>query len=327
MRGSQEAFRKAVAPLRRELHVFCYRMLGSFHDAEAVLHAAQDTAWRQLDSFEPSSSFRAWLYKVVANACFDALKTRQRRVLPQELGPPSDPGPPLSAPRADIAWLEPYPDSFLPPADTEASSRGRQSIRLAFVRALQLLPARHRAALILRDVLDWSTEEVAWLLGMAVPAVNSALQRARLTVADADRHGPRPGSCLDEARAQALGRFVRAWETGEMEQFVSLLDQDAILALPPSLYWLEGRDAIRATFESAGSWGGQRRSGYYRVVPAALNGQPGAISYLRQRPDGPYQAVCFTLLGLNREGTRVSELTTFGSTDLLARWGYPLSIE
>jgi RNA polymerase sigma-70 factor (ECF subfamily) len=326
MRGSQEAFRKAVAPLRRELHVFCYRMLGSFQDAETVLHEAQITAWRQLDSFEPSSSFRAWLYKVVVNACFDVLKTRHRRVLPQELGPPSDPGPLLSAPRDDIAWLEPYPDSFLPAADAQALARGRDSIRLPFVRALQLLPARHRAALILRDVLDWSTEEVASLLGMSVPAANAALQRARLTVADADRDVPRPGSCLDEARAHAIGRFVRAWESGEMEQFVSLLDQDAILALPPSLHWLEGREAIRATFESEGTWAGQRRPGYYRVVPAALNGQPGAISYLRERPDGPFKAVCFTLLGLNREGTRVSELTTFVSTDLLARWGYPLSI-
>ena len=162
--GDERAFRALVEPLGRELHAYAYRMLGGFHDADDVLQESRLKAWRALATYEPRANFRAWMYRIVTNTCLDTLKARARRVMPQDICPPVAPGPPTTAPRSDILWLEPYPDALLPAVPgPEQAARLREGIRLAFVRVVQALPPRQRAALILHDVLDWSVAEVAAL--------------------------------------------------------------------------------------------------------------------------------------------------------------------
>src|SRR5215471_11190734 len=182
--GDEQAFRALVEPLGRELHAYAYRMLGGFHDADDVLQESRLKAWRALATYEPRASFRAWMYRIVTHACLDMLKARSRRVLPPDVSPSVAPGPPATAPRADISWLEPYPDALLPTAPSpEQAVRLREGIRLAFVRVVQVLPPRQRAALILHDVLDWSVVEVADMLEPTEAAINSALQRSRAAIA------------------------------------------------------------------------------------------------------------------------------------------------
>jgi RNA polymerase sigma-70 factor (ECF subfamily) len=248
VRGDDQAFRELVEPMSRELHLFSYRMLGSFHDAEDVVQESQLKAWRRLDTYDRRASFRAWMYKIVTNTSLDALRTRRRRVLPQDLGPPREGGQGLGEQRFDIPWLEPYPDSFLASPSPEEAVELRESIRLAFVRALQLLAARQRAVLILRDVLDWPTAEVAAMLETSVPAVNSALQRARASVAqsNANRVETYGGVRLDAQKIDMAARYVDAWEAGDIEAIVSMLTEDAIHAMPPFAAWFVGRDALRS---------------------------------------------------------------------------------
>src|SRR5262249_51474891 len=168
--GDEHAFRALVEPLGRELHAYAYRMLGGFHDADDALQESRLKAWRGLATYEPRASFRAWMYRIVTNTCLDLLKVRSRRVLPQDVSPPCAPAPPTTPPRADIAWIEPYPDALLP--DPEQAVRLREGIRLAFVRVVQVLPPRQRAALILHDVLEWSVVEVAGMLDTTEAAIN-----------------------------------------------------------------------------------------------------------------------------------------------------------
>src|SRR5450432_741100 len=200
-------------------------MLGGYQDAEDALQETRLKAWRHLGSYEPTASFRAWVYRIATNTCLDMLRQRQRRVLPQDVGPPVAPGPPMTAMREDISWLEPYPDTLLPATSSpEETLRLHESVRLAFVRAMQVLPPRQRAALILHDVLDFGVSDVATMLETTVPAINSSLQRARASLerAPSDRDGETSASARDciegriEARkAETVARFVRAWETGD----------------------------------------------------------------------------------------------------------------
>ena len=275
--GDEGAFRSLIEPLSRELQVYAYRLLGGFHDAEDALQETRLRAWRGLEAHEPRASFRAWMYRIATSTCLDMLRSRQQRVFPQDVGPAVEPGPPSTAPREDVPWFDPYPDSLLPAsADPESAVRLRESIRLAFVRATQVLPPRQRAALILHDVLDWSASDVAAILETSVAAVNSALQRARATVAR-----PPASDALAEKETEAVARFVQAFETGDFDRFVSMLAEDAVLSMPPWLYWLDGREAVVATLRSPGTWEGELRSGRYRVLPTSMNGQPAALSYLR----------------------------------------------
>lgn len=221
------------------------------------------------------------MYRIVTNTCLDMLRTRKRRVLPQDVTPPVEPGPPSFEARRDLSWLEPYPDALLPDsADPEAAFLLRESVRLALVRAMQLLPPRQRAALILHDVLDWSSGEVATMLETSVPAVNSALQRARGRMAAADEGAPR-GKDLEEKKAEAVSRFVRAWESGNMELLVSMLAEDAVMSMPPWIAWLRGREAVAATLQNPATWDGEPRPGRYRLLPTSMNGQPAALAYMR----------------------------------------------
>ncbi|MBK9037212.1 MAG: RNA polymerase subunit sigma-70 [Myxococcales bacterium] len=320
--GDERAFRALVEPLGRELHAYAYRMLGGFHDADDALQESRLKAWRALATYEPRGTFRAWMYRIVTNTCLDLLKVRSRRVLPQDVSPSIAPGPPTTAPRADIAWIEPYPDALLPTAPSpEQAARLRESVRLALVRVVQVLPPRQRAALILHDVLDWSVVEVAAMLETTEAAINSALQRARATIA---RAAPAT-SVLAPSHAEVVERFVRAWESGDFDGFVALLATDAVMNMPPWEYWLDGKDAVVATMRSPGTWDGEPRPGRYKMVPAPMNGEPAALAYVRA-PDGRYHSVCLTALSLDAHG-RIVELTTYVLPELFAAWGFPAVLD
>jgi RNA polymerase sigma-70 factor (ECF subfamily) len=322
--GDEHAFRALVEPLGRELHAYAYRMLGGFHDADDALQESWLKAWRALATYEPRASFRAWMYRIVTNACLDLLKVRSRRVLPQDVSPSIAPGPPTTAPRADISWIEPYPDALLPTVPSpEQAVRLREGIRLAFVRVVQMLPPRQRAALILHDVLDWSVVEVADMLETTEVAINSALQRARAAIAHPRAESA--ASALSPRHAEVVERFVRAWESGDFDDFVALLATDAVMSMPPWEYWLDGKDAVVATMQSTGTWDGVPRPGRYKIVPAPMNGEPAALAYVRA-PDGRYHAVCLTVLSLDADG-RIVELTTFVLPELFAAWGFPAVLD
>jgi RNA polymerase sigma-70 factor, ECF subfamily len=316
--GDEQAFRALLEPLSRELHAYAYRMLGGFHDADDALQESRLKAWRGLATYEPRASFRAWMYRIVTHACLDMLKARSRRVMPQDVGPAVPPGPPATAPRSDILWIEPYPDALLPDvAGPEQAAHLREGIRLAFVRVVQVLPPRQRAALILHDVLDWSVAEVAAMLETTEVAINSALQRARASIAR-----PREASeALAPRHAEAVERFVRAWESGDFDDFVALLASDAVMNMPPWEYWLDGKEAVVATMRSPGTWDGEPRPGRYKIVLAPMNGEPGGLAYVLG-PDGRYHAVCLTVMQLAADG-RIAELTTFVLPEHFAAWGYP----
>ncbi len=327
--GDETAFRELIEPLARELGAYAYRMLGAFQDAEDALQETRIKAWRYLSTYEPHASFRAWVYRIATNTCLDMLRKEQRRVLPQDVGPSVEPGPPATEMRSDIPWLEPYPDALLPVgADPEATLRLHESVRLALVRAMQLLPARQRAALVLHDVLDFGVDEIAAMLETTSAAINSALQRARATLDRTPISVERDAMARerrDAQKAEAIARFVHAWETGNMGGLVSMLTQDAVMNMPPWVYWLDGRDAIAATITSSGTWQGVPRPGRYRIVPTALNGQPAALAYVRM-DDGRWVAVCITVMTLDEDG-RISAMDVFVLPRHFATWGHPPALE
>lgn len=323
--GDEQAFRALVEPLDRELRAYAYRMLGGFHDAEDALQESRLKAWRGLKGYEPRASFRAWMYRIVTNTCLDLLKLRSRRVLPQDVSRSIAPGPPNSEPRHDISWLEPYPDALLPSVPgPEQAARLREGIRLSFVRIVQMLPPRQRAALILHDVLDWSVVEVADMLETSEPAINSALQRARATIGRPHANSSTPAA-LAARHADTVERFVRAWETGDFDGLVALLATDAVMNMPPWEYWLDGKDAVVATMRSPGTWDGEPRPGRYKMLPAPMNGEPAALAYVRSA-DGRYHPVCLTALSLDTHGCIV-ELTTYVLPELFAAWGFPAALD
>jgi RNA polymerase sigma-70 factor, ECF subfamily len=325
--GDQDAFRRLVEPLRRELHLFCYRMLGSFDDAEDVLQDAQLKAWNHLRSFDGRASFRSWMFRIVTNTSLDALRSRKRRVLPQDLGGPRDPADGLGEQRPELPWLEPYPDSLLPSVDPERAAELRESVRLAFVRALQILPPRQRAVLILRDVLDWTAAEVAGALGTSVPAVNSSLQRARATVDRSGGSAGADGPTASEAQRTAMAnRYITAWEAGDIDAMVAMLTDDATHAMPPWPAWFVGPEALRTLYGSYRVWRGPPGPGVFRVLPAALNGQLGFAEYIQEDPGGSYRALAFTLVTLDSSGTRIAQKVSFVRPDLFGRLGFPPSL-
>ncbi len=319
----EDAFRTLVEPHSRDLHLLCYRMLGSFLDAEDATQEALLKAWRGISSYDGRASVRTWLCRIATNACLDMLRSRKRRVLPADVAPPitsswTEPSH-WGVPSMDIPWLEPYPDRLLPEMDPEATADLRESISLAYIRALQLLPPRQRAVLILRDALDWSAQEVAATLDTTVAAVNSALQRARATTLTAE--GSLFETAVDQRNADIASRFVRAWEDGDIELLLSLLTDDAIVMMPPMLAWFQGIDTLRVALGH--SWEMNPRTGVFRVRALPMNGQLGFAFWYRPHGAGNYLALDLVVLSLDDVGRRIKEMTSFVKPELFDALGLP----
>ena len=316
--GDERAFAVLVQPHRRPLHAHCYRMLGSLQDAEDAVQETLLRAWRNLSSFQRRSSLRTWLYTIATNVCLRAIERRPSRVLPIDYGPPADPHEPLHEPLIETVWLEPYPDER-PSLDDglagpEARYEQRESIELAFVAALQLLPARQRAVLILRDVLGFSGAEVADALETTPKAVYSALQRAHRAV---DEHLPAHSQqqtlrSLGDARVrQLVERYMDAWESGDVDTVVSMLAEDAILAMPPRPSWFRGLEAARVFLAS-----GPLAPTHSRLVGRAYaNGQIAIGCTFLGYPGEPEHLEVLQLLTLEVNG-RIAEITAFVGTEL-----------
>jgi len=321
-----ESFERLAEPLRREIKLHCYRMLGSMHEAEDLVQETYLRAWRGFDGFE-GGSFRAWLYRIATNACLNALEARKsaQRFLPDQMGRPAT-GMPDGAPATEIAWLEPYPDSQLDSVaddqpNPEARYAAREAVQLAFVAAIQQLPPRQRVALLLCDVLGWAATETATLLGGSTASVNSALQRARETLAKRYPDGrPLAASAPDARQQELLKRYLRAWEGHDLDGFVALLKEDATFTMPPWLQWYAGREAIRAFFAIA--WQSCRGM---RVIPTAANGQPAFAVYARTDADPRFTANGIHVLAL--EGERISTMTLFLEPRMFESFGLPMVLE
>lgn len=303
---------------RAALTGHCYRMLGSVVDADDAVQETMVRAWRSLDRFDGRSSLRTWLYRIATNVCIDLRADRARRARPVEEGPVGTVDDTLDT-RPRTHWLEPVPDAHALPADIDAAERAmlRQSIRLAFVAALQHLPPKQRAALLLTEVLGWSAAEVADSLNTSVAAINSALQRARATLASRDLGDARVS--LPETQSALVDRYVAAFEQYDVDALTTLLHQDAVLSMPPYTLWLRGPEAIRTWFLGRGA--GCRGS---RLVPTAACGAPAFAQY-RPAPEGGHRA--WALIVLDIAGDRIASMTSFLDTEtLFPRFGLPLDL-
>jgi RNA polymerase sigma-70 factor, ECF subfamily len=324
--GEESAFAELVERHRRELRVHCYRLLGSYDEAEDLVQETFLRAWKGRDSFAGRSSLRAWLYRIATNACLDTLRGRARRVLPQDLAPASDPTADLP-PRTDIPWLQPFPDAAAP-VENEPDSVAvtRETMELAFLAAIQHLPPRQRAALILRDVLGWSAKETASALDASVASTNSALQRARATLRE---HLPerriewtRPLGPTEEERA-VVQRYVAAVERADLDAVADLLAADIRAIMPPWPMWFSGRDAVLATLTVSWDPAGPYYLGHFRMVPTAANGMPAVGAYVRAPGDDTYRA--FAIGVLRVEGGLIAEMSAFHDPGLFAAFGLPMS--
>lgn len=298
--AGRDAFAQMAEPYRRQIKAYCYRMMGSLHEAEDLTQETFLKAWRAFDSFEGRGSLKAWLYQIATRACLDAIRHRKhvRRMLPEaEFSPATT--MPSGQPTMDAVWLEPYPDSELDEvADDapgpEARYEKNEAVRLAFVAAIQYLSPRQRAVLLLIDVLGWSPPECATLMGGSVASINSALQRARATLA---RHYPegRPDRYdIPGDQSILLDRYVRAWEAKDLDGFVALLKEDASYVMPPWQQWYLGRDAIHRFFAAA--W---QQYGRFRLLQTAANRQPAFVLYTQNETDDKWLAHSIHMLTLS----------------------------
>ena len=318
--GDGEAFRQLTEPHRRELHVHCYRMLGCLQDAEDLLQDTLLAAWQGLAAFEERASIRTWLYRIATNRCLNALRSASRRPAKEWDIPQVE--PPAPSRLGEVVWLEPYPDALLESegatgrplgSGPEARYQQNEAISLAFITALQLLPARQRAVLILREVIGYHADEVAEMLEASVDSINSALKRAR---ANLRRDQPPPARDSGVQRA-IVAKFVRAWEAGDVDALVALLTSDVIVSMPPIPLEYHGLDAVTRFFATF------MRSRSHHLVPTHANGQPAFGAYLRARTGGIRHGTGLFVLTL--AGDRISALTRFDATVL--RWfGLPQSL-
>jgi RNA polymerase sigma-70 factor, ECF subfamily len=310
--GDEAAYGELVERYRGELHAHCYRMLGSVHDAEDALQDALLRAWRALSKFEGRSSLRSWLYKIATNTCLDAIGRRQKRTLPTE-HPPADPSEGPGEPLVESVWVEPYADEALGVEDgfaaPESRYERRESVELAFIAALQHLPANQRAALILREVLGFSAREVAETLDTSVASVNSALQRARAAVEDRlpERSQQQTLRSLDDDEIRELVEsYVAAWERNDVEAVVSMLSEEAAFTMPPLRTWFKGREEIRTFLEGwplSGAW-------RWRAIRVRANGQEALAFYSWDPEAEAYLRFALNVLSLDAEG-KVAEVDAF----------------
>lgn len=309
--GDGAAFRDLTEPHHRELRVHCYRMLGSVQDAEDAVQDTLLSAWQNLDGFEERSSVRTWLYRIATNRCLNALRTAKRR--PAKEWDINEIEPPEPTRLSEVVWLEPYPDALIP----EASYEQQETISLAFMTALQLLAPRQRAVLILRDVLGYHADEVAEILSSTIDSVNSALKRARAGL----RQGlpsaatpPTPGSPAEQV---LVDRFVRAYQSGDVDGLVALLTEDVTISMPPVPLEYQGRDVVARFYAAV-----MRPGRHYDLVPTRANRQLAFGSYHRGAGGARHAA---GLLVLTLDGDRISAMTRFDSS-VLPWFGLPLSL-
>ncbi len=324
VRTSEAAAFEEFEPLRRPLTAYCYRMLASPHDAEDAVQETFIRAWRGLSGLDDRAGLRPWLYRIATNVCLDMLKGRTRRALPTSMAPAANRQGwdgshelALGTPRAEATWVQPVPDSLIAPGDEDPAEAvvKRESIRLAFVAAMQDLVPRQRAVLILRDVLAWKAEEVAILLGSSTDAVNSALRRARAAMDRAVLDAP-PAQPREQDLA-LLGRYVEAFERYDVDALVALLAEDATLTMPPFEVWLRGVEGIGRFLAAMQSEGGGDR-----VVPVAANGCPALAVY---RPNGESgQLEAFGIHVLECAGERIVAIHAFLDPALFAVFGLGL---
>jgi RNA polymerase sigma-70 factor, ECF subfamily len=304
---------------RRELLAHCYRMTGSLHDAEDLVQETFLRAWKAYDRFEGKSSVRTWLHRIATNTCLTALEGRARRPLPTGLGAPSsDPGDEI-AERTEVPWLEPLPDAGEDPGDPSVIVGSRESVRLAFVAALQHLSPRQRAVLVLRDVLQWKAAEVADAIGTTTAAVNSLLQRAR---AQLDAVGPSQDDKIaapaDPEAKDLLDRYIAAFEAYDIDKLVELFTADAIWEMPPFPDWYLGPEAIgRLSREKCPA----EKAGDMKLIPIVANGQPAAAMYMRDKETG--QHLPFQLHVLDVKPGGVSHVVAFLDSSLFEKFGLP----
>ncbi len=303
---------------RVELTGYCYRMLGSVFEAE---DAVQDTfvrAWRALDRFEGRSSLRSWLYRIATNVCFDMIDGRRRRARPIDLGPSGTADTPLGPPLPETAWVEPVPDGRVMPESGDPADQAveRETIRLAFVAALQHLPSRQRAVLILREVLRWKASEVADLLGTSVPSVNSALQRARATLGASGVTAADPPRPMDDEQRALLARYVDAFERYDLDSLVTLLHEEATTSMPPYDLWLRGSKHIKAFWAGPGI-----HCAGSKLIPTVANGLPAFGQYRPSGPGGSHHP--WSLQVLEITDGQITGLTFFLDTNLFPVFGLP----
>jgi RNA polymerase sigma-70 factor (ECF subfamily) len=320
--GDAAAFEQLVGPHRNEIQVHCYRFLGSLADAEDALQETLTAAWQALPAFEGRSSVRTWLYRIATNRCLNLLRSTRRRS-PAEL--PVDVEPPEPTRSSEIVWLEPYPDVLLSDVPDSAASpeervESSETISLAFVTALQLLPPKQRAVLILRDVLNFSAHEVSEILGTTEQSVSSALKRARATIADElptpEQTPPLPHSAAEQA---VLDQFVRAIQQGDVDALVALMTEDVWLRMPPVPLEFQGRELAGRFFSTVAF----RQNRRYRLVPTRANGQPAFGVYLRDPVTGLAHA--YGMFVVTLAGSQVSAITRFDNA-VIQRFGLPRNL-
>ena len=330
--NNPQGFGELTEPYRRELQIHCYRILGSLQEAEDMVQETMLKAWKRIETYEGRASLRAWLYKIATNTCLDFLDSkRSRRLLPFQATPASDPSADILPPAVEMTWLEPLPDEWLEDVhavDPEARYSESESISLSFLTALQILPPRQRAVLILRDVLDFSALETAEVLELTVSSVNSLLHRARKTLAENYRSESSSGQFTDEKTQWLLENYVRAWKAADVEGLVALLRRDAILAMPPSPSWYRGPKAIAKfaalTIFGAGRMFAGEAKNRWQLLPTRSNRSPAFAAYLR---DEQNQYRAFGLHVLEIEKGKISKITSFIDPSLPSRFGFSESLE
>jgi RNA polymerase sigma-70 factor (ECF subfamily) len=329
--GDRSAFAVLVGRHQRELRVHCYRMLGSFDESEDLVQETFLRAWKNLPGFEGRSTVRAWLYRIATNACLDFIDGRARRVLPHEVSPPWDPRDALP-PQADIAWLQPFPDRQWEPAassedEPDAAAVTRETIELAFLTAIQHLPPRQRAVLILRDVLGWTAKQTAVIVNSTVASVNSASQRARATVRE-----HLPGRRVDwaptteptEQELVVLRRYMAAVERADLDAVAELLADDIRTTMPPYPMWFQGREAVLRALAAGWDADSPEYVGSLRLVATQANRQPAAAAYVKSPGDSEYRA--FAISAMRIEDGRILEMTAFHDTALFAAFDLPATL-
>ncbi|ADB50885.1 RNA polymerase subunit sigma-70 [Conexibacter woesei] len=330
--GDDAAFAALAGRYRRQLHVHCYRMLGSLEEAEDAVQETLLRAWRGRAGFSVDGrwSYRAWLYRIATNVCLTALARTPRRVLPSQIAPARGPSAAV-LPAAELPWLQPYPDALLDElpsgeAGPDAVVLARETIELAFLAAIQLLPPRQRAALILRDVLDWSAKDTAALLDVSVAAANSALQRARAALRrelPAHRTAWSPAAAPSSEERVVLRRYMEAHERADVDAIARLLREDARGMMPPSPTWFDGREAIVSALARSFDPASSLYVGALRFVPTRANSQPAAACYARRRGADGYAALSLDVLCV-QDGL-IAEIVGFGP-ELFPRFGLPVTL-